>query len=58
MDRSIDIREPPLEVHAPCYYPTGFQAIGLYFPTEGSWEVTAKAADGELSFVVWVEIEP
>jgi hypothetical protein len=27
----------------------------LYFPTEGCWEVTARAAEHELSFVVWVE---
>ena len=32
-----------------------FQATGLIFPTEGCWEVTAKAADSVLSFVVRVE---
>jgi hypothetical protein len=46
---------PPLEAHASCCYPTRFQASGLYFPTEGCWEVTARAADSKLSFVVWVE---
>jgi len=51
----IDAKAPPLEAHVPCCYPTRFQATGLTFPTEGCWEVTAKAADSALSFVVWVE---
>ena len=46
---------PPFEAEVPCCYPTRFQASGLYFPTEGCWKVTAKAADKELSFVVWIE---
>ena len=45
----------PLEAHIPCCYPTRFQATGLYFPTPGCWEVTARAAESMLSFVVWVE---
>ena len=51
----IDAQAAPLEAHVPCCYPTRFQATGLFFPTEGCWEVTAKAADSALSFVVWVE---
>lgn len=51
----LDAQAPPLETHIPCCYPTRFQATGLIFPTEGCWEVTAKAADSELSFVVLVE---
>jgi hypothetical protein len=51
----IDAQAPPLEAHIPCCYPTRFQATGLYFPTAGCWEVTAKAGQSELSFVVWVE---
>jgi hypothetical protein len=51
----IDAQAAPLEAHIPCCYPTRFQATGLYFPTAGCWEVTAKAADSELSFVVLVE---
>ena len=43
-----------LEVDIPCCYPTRFQATGLYFPTEGCWEVNAKSGDRELSFIVWV----
>lgn len=51
----LDAQAPPLEAHIPCCYPTRFQATGLAFPTEGCWEVTAKAADSVLSFVVRVE---
>lgn len=50
----LDAQAPPLEAHIPCCYPTRFQATGLYYPTEGCWQVTAKAADSELSFVVQV----
>lgn len=53
--RRLDAEAPPLESHVPCCYPTQFQATGLYFPTEGCWEVNAKAADKELTFVVWLE---
>lgn len=53
--RRLDEQAPPLEAHIPCCYPTRFQATGLSFPTEGCWEVTARAADSELSFVVLVE---
>jgi len=51
----LDGEAPPLDAEASCCYPTRFQASGLYFPTEGCWEVTAKAADSKLSFVVWIE---
>ena len=51
----VDGQAPPLDTHVPCCYPTRFQATGLIFPTEGCWEVTAKAADSELSFVVSVD---
>src|SRR6185503_3665146 len=44
-----------LETHIPCCYPTRFQATGLVFPTQGCWEVEARAEDRKLSFVVWVE---
>ena len=51
----LDGEAPPLEAEASCCYPTRFQASGVYFPTEGCWEVTAQAADSKLTFVVWVE---
>ena len=50
----LDGKAPPLEFEAGCCYPTRFQASGLYFPTEGCWELTARAGGKELSFVVWV----
>lgn len=51
----LDGEAAPLEAEIPCCYPTRFQASGVYFPTEGCWEVNAKAAESELTFVVWVE---
>lgn len=51
----LDGEAPPLESNVPCCYPTRFQTSGLYFPTEGCWEVTARAGGSELSFTVWVE---
>ncbi len=51
----LDGPAPALEADVPCCYPTRFQATGLIFPAEGCWTVTAKAAERELSFVVWVE---
>lgn len=50
--RRLDSESPPLEAHLPCCYPTRFQASGLVFPMAGCWEVTAKAAHSQLSFVV------
>jgi hypothetical protein len=54
--RRLDGQSLPLDAHVPCCYPTRFQATGLIFPAGGCWEVTAKAKDSELSFVV--EIYP
>ena len=51
----LDSDAPALEADVPCCYPTRFQATGLYFPTEGCWEVTAKAEDSILTFIVRVE---
>lgn len=53
--RRLDKDAPSFESDFPCCYPTRFQASGLYFPTEGCWEVTARAEDKILSFVVWIE---
>jgi len=52
--RRVDGPAPALEASVPCCS-TRFQATGLYFPSEGCWEVTAKAAGSQLTFVVWVE---
>lgn len=53
--RRLDGEAPPLEAQIPCCYPTRFQASGLYFPTEGCWEVVTKAGGNELTFIVWVD---
>jgi len=51
----LDAKAPLMKAEIPCCYPTRFQATGLYFPTEGCWEVIAKAEDSELTFIVRVE---
>lgn len=53
--RRLDAEVAPMEAHVPCCYPTRFQSSALYFSTEGCWEVTARAAESELVFVVRVE---
>jgi hypothetical protein len=53
--KRMDAPAPPLKVHVPCCYPTQFQSSVLYFPTEGCWKVTARAAESEIVFVVRVE---
>lgn len=50
----LDAEAPPLRADIPCCYSTGFQVTGLYFPTEGCWEVTATADEHELRFVTRV----
>jgi hypothetical protein len=55
--RRIDGKSEPLDAHVPCCYPTRFQATGLYFPSAGCWEVSARAGESELTFVLWVEPE-
>jgi hypothetical protein len=52
--RRIDAPAPPLKARIPCCYPTGFQIVGLQFPTDGCWEVHAQAGDRELRFVTRV----
>src|SRR5437899_3715653 len=50
----LDGDAPPLEAHVPCCYPTGFQIVALHFPTEGCWEVAARAGESDLRFVTRV----
>jgi hypothetical protein len=40
------------------YGATGFQAVGIVFPTEGCWEITQRVANRELTFVVSVRQSP
>jgi hypothetical protein len=52
--RRLDAEAPPLQALIPCCYPTGFQVTGLYFPTEGCWEVEGRAGKHSLKFVTEV----
>jgi hypothetical protein len=36
------------------YGSTGLQSSGVWFPTEGCWEVTGTVGDRTLSFVTFV----
>lgn len=49
----LDASAPPLRAHIPRGYgPSGFQATGLIFPTPGCWQVTGRAGDATLTFIV------
>lgn len=52
--RRLDGPAGPLRAHIPeGYGETGFQSTAIGFPTEGCWEITAKAGAGELTVVVY-----
>jgi hypothetical protein len=54
--RRLDADAQPLRVEVPDGYgERGFQPSGLIFPTTGCWEVTGRAGDASLTFVVRVE---
>lgn len=38
------------------YGDTGFQSTAIVFPSEGCWEITGRAGDGELTVIVRTEI--
>jgi hypothetical protein len=53
--RRLDAPAPPLRADVPDGYGTeGFQASGVFFPTEGCWEVTGAVGDSALTFVTFV----
>jgi len=54
--RRVDAAGAPLRVGIPAEYPWSFQVTGLYFPSAGCWEVTARAGQSELSFMT--EVSP
>jgi len=48
----LDTTAPPLWANIPPGYgESGFQATGLYFPSDGCWEVTGKVGNASLTFV-------
>ncbi len=55
--RRLDASAPAAEAHIPCCYPTGFQIVSLFFPTDGCWEVRAWAGRKELRFITKVRRE-
>jgi hypothetical protein len=53
--RRLDSPAPPLRSDVSSGYGMrGFQASGVYFPTEGCWEVTGKVGTTSLTFVTVV----
>ena len=51
----LDGAAPPLRADVPSGYgPTGFQASGVFFPTQGCWEITGRAGSAALTIVVMV----
>lgn len=53
--RRLDGDAPPLRGDVPDGYgKTGFQASGVFFPTEGCWEVTGAVGATTLTFVTFV----
>jgi hypothetical protein len=53
--RRLDDQAPPATGDVPDGYGThDFQASGVYFPTEGCWEVTGRAGGAPLTFVTFV----
>lgn len=56
--RRLDGESPPLRVSVPCCYGGTFQATGLFVPSEGCWEITARAGDRKLTFVTEVKAAP
>ena len=57
--RRLDGPAPPLRADIPDGYgPTGFQATGVIFPTEGCWQVTGRVGGSTLTFVTLVVKKP
>jgi hypothetical protein len=53
--RRLDGKAPPLTAEIPPGYgQSGFQPSGIFFPTEGCWEVTGSVGAAKLTFVTVV----
>lgn len=53
--RRLDAPAPPVESRVPDGYGVrGFQSSGIFFPTEGCWEITGQVGDASLTFVTLV----
>lgn len=52
----LDAPSPSLRSSIPDGYgDNGFQASGIFFPSEGCWEVTGRVGQESLTFVTWVQ---
>ena len=52
--RRLDAPAPPLSAITSGYGLTGFNASGVFFPTEGCWQVTGRVGGTALTFVTFV----
>jgi len=53
--RRLDASAAPLRADVPVGYgSSGFQASGVFFPTEGCWEITGAVGNATLAFVAFV----
>jgi hypothetical protein len=53
--RRLDASAPPLRADVPDGYgSSGLQASGVFFPTEGCWEITGAVGNAKLTFVTFV----
>ncbi len=50
----LDGDSAPLKADIPCCYTTGFQIVGLYFPSAGCWQVKATSGQSQLQFTLQV----
>jgi hypothetical protein len=53
--RRLDGPAPPLWAQIPGVYDSAFQATGMKFPVAGCWQVTGRAGNKKLSYVLQVE---
>lgn len=53
--RRLDAPAPPVESRVPDGYGVrGFQSSGIFFPSEGCWEITGQVGETRLTFVTLV----
>lgn len=53
--RRLDAPAQPVQSRIPDGYGVrGFQSTGIFFPSEGCWEITGKVGDASLTFVTLV----
>lgn len=53
--RRLDGPAPPLRAQIPGVYDSAFQATGMEFPVAGCWQVTGKAGNKKLTYILQVE---